>query len=39
MLSMDNKKGMSEGGGGIIFSILKKIQKYKNKKAPKFVYG
>jgi len=29
MLSMDNKKGMSEGGGGIIFSLLKKIQKIK----------
>jgi len=32
MLSMDKKKGMSEGGG-IIFSILKKFKNIKIKKS------
>jgi hypothetical protein len=38
MLSMDNKKGMSEGGGNHFFNS-QKILKLKNKKVPKFVCG
>jgi len=33
MLSMDNKKVSSEGGGESFFSILKKIQNIKIKKS------